>query len=195
MKRLLSYAGPYKRDMIFGAVLVLVETCFELFIPILISNLIDIGVANGDIPYIYRKGIQMGICALCALVTGILYAHFAARATYGWGAEIRKAEYEKMQQYAFSNLDHFAVSSLITRMTTDVTVIQNMVSAGFRPITRGPSLLIMGIGLSFYMNPRLAFVFLVCTPLLGFILSLIVRRVAPMYTKLQSMVDRLNNVV
>ena len=67
MKRLLSYAGPYKRDMIFGAVLVLVETCFELFIPILISNLIDIGVANGDIPYIYRKGIQMGICgALCA---------------------------------------------------------------------------------------------------------------------------------
>ena len=62
MKRLLSYAGPYKRDMIFGAVLVLVETCFELFIPILISNLIDIGVANGDIPYIYRKGIQMGIC-------------------------------------------------------------------------------------------------------------------------------------
>lgn len=102
MKRLLSYAGPYKRDMIFGAVLVLIETCFELFIPILISNLIDIGVANGDIPYIYRKGIQMGICALCALVTGILYAHFAARATYGWGAEIRKAEYEKMQQYAFS---------------------------------------------------------------------------------------------
>ena len=155
MKRLLSYAGPYKRDMIFGAVLVLVETCFELFIPILISNLIDIGVANGDIPYIYRKGIQMGICALCALVTGILYAHFAARATYGWGAEIRKAEYEKMQQYAFSNLDHFAVSSLITRMTTDVTVIQNMVSAGFRPITRGPSLLIMGIGLSclLYTSP------------------------------------------
>lgn len=195
MKRLLSYAGPYKRDMIFGAVLVLVETCFELFIPILISDLIDVGVANGDIPYIYRKGIQMGICALFALVTGILYAHFAARATYGWGAEIRKAEYEKMQQYAFSNLDHFAVSSLITRMTTDVTVIQNMVSAGFRPITRGPSLLIMGIGLSFYMNPRLAFVFLVCTPLLGFILSLIVRKVAPMYTRLQSMVDRLNNVI
>lgn len=194
MKRLLSYAGPYKRDMIFGAVLVLVETCFELFIPILISNLIDIGVANGDIPYIYRKGIQMGVCALCALVTGILYAHFAARATYGWGAEIRKAEYEKMQQYAFSNLDHFAVSSLITRMTTDVTVIQNMVSAGFRPITRGPSLLIMGIGLSFYMNPRLAFVFLVCTA--SWLYSLPdCAESCPMYTKLQSMVDRLNNVV
>ena len=70
MKRLLSYAGPYKRDMIFGAVLVLVETCFELFIPILISNLIDIGVANGDIPYIYRNGIQMGVCAIGALVSG-----------------------------------------------------------------------------------------------------------------------------
>lgn len=101
MKRLLSYAGPYKRDMIFGAVLVLVETCFELFIPILISNLIDIGVANGDIPYIYRKGIQMGVCALCALVTGILYAHFAARATYGWGAEIRKRSMRKCSSMHF----------------------------------------------------------------------------------------------
>ena len=67
MKRLLSYAGPYKRDMIFGAVLVLVETCFELFIPILISNLIDIGVANGDIPYIYRKVESDEVYALCAL--------------------------------------------------------------------------------------------------------------------------------
>ena len=83
MKRLLSYAGPYKRDMIFGAVLVLVETCFELFIPILISNLIDIGIANGDLSYIYRKGIQMGICALFALVTGILYALRRAQRTAG----------------------------------------------------------------------------------------------------------------
>ena len=106
MKRLLSYAGPYKRDMIFGAVLVLVETCFELFIPILISNLIDIGIANGDLSYIYRKGIQMGICALFALVTGILYAHFAARATYGWGAEIRKAEYEKMLDEVENAIGH-----------------------------------------------------------------------------------------
>ena len=86
-------------------------------------------------------------------------------------------------------------SSLITRMTTDVNVLQNMIISGFRPITRGPSLLIMGIGLSFYMNPKLAFVFVVCTPILAIILFLIVRKVAPMYTRLQSIMDRLNQVV
>ena len=157
MKRLLRYAGPYRRDMVLGAVLVLIETCFELFIPIMIADLIDVGVANHDLSYVYQKGVQMILCALMALITGLLYAHFAAKAAYGWGAEIRKAEYEKVQQYAFSNLDHFAVSSLITRMTTDVTVLQNMVNAGFRPVTRGPSLLVMGIVLSFWMNPKLAF--------------------------------------
>lgn len=195
MKRLFGYMGPYKKDMILGALFVMIETGFELFIPIMISNLIDIGVANHDVNYIYVKGVQMALLALGALVTGLLYAHFSAKASYGWGAEIRKAEYERVQQYAFSNLDHFVTSSLITRMTTDVNVLQNMIISGFRPITRGPSLLIMGIGLSFYMNPKLAFVFVVCTPILAIILFLIVRKVAPMYTRLQSIMDRLNQVV
>lgn len=181
--------------MILGALLVLIETCFELFIPIMIADLIDVGVANHDLPYIYGKGLQMIFCALMALFTGLLYAHFAAKASYGWGAEIRKAEYGKVQQYAFSNLDHFQTSSLITRMTTDVTVLQNMVNAGFRPVTRGPSLLVMGILLSFWMNPKLAVVFLVCIPVLGCILFWIVTKVAPMYTRLQSIMDRLNRVV
>ena len=195
MKRLFGYMGPYKKDMILGALFVMIETGFELFIPIMISNLIDIGVANHDVHYIYIKGVQMALLALGALITGLAYAHFSAQASYGWGAEIRKAEYAKVQQYAFSNLDHFVTSSLITRMTTDVNVLQNMIISGFRPITRGPSLLIMGIGLSFYMNPKLAFVFVVCTPILAIILFLIVRKVAPMYTRLQSIMDRLNQVV
>ena len=195
MKRLFGYMGPYKKDMILGALFVMIETGFELFIPIMISNLIDIGVANRDVNYIYVKGVQMALLALGALVTGLLYAHFSAKASYGWGAEIRKAEYARVQQYAFSNLDHFVTSSLITRMTTDVNVLQNMIISGFRPITRGPSLLIMGIGLSFYMNPKLAFVFVVCTPILAIILFVIVRKVAPMYTRLQSIMDRLNQVV
>ena len=103
MKRLFGYMGPYKKDMILGA----------LFVTIMISNLIDIGVANHDVNYIYVKGVQMALLALGALVTGLLYAHFSAKASYGWGAEIRKAEYARVQQYAFSNLDHFVTSSLI----------------------------------------------------------------------------------
>lgn len=195
MRRLLKYMGSYKKDMVLGGVLVLIETCFELFIPIMIADLIDTGVANHDIHYIYIKGIQMILCAGAALFTGLLYARYAARAAYGWGAKLREAEYAKMQQYAFSNLDHFAASSLVTRMTTDITVIQNMVCAGFRPVTRGPSLLVMGVLLSFWMNARLAIVFLVCIPVLALILYWIVSKVAPMYTRLQQIMDRLNHVV
>ena len=107
LKRLLGYLGPYRRDMVIGALLVVIETAFELFIPMLMADLIDVGVANRDISYILNKGVQMGLCALFALITGLLYARFAARAAYGWGARIREAQYQKVQGFAFSNLDRF----------------------------------------------------------------------------------------
>ena len=138
LKRLLRYLGPYRRDMVIGALLVVIETAFELFIPLLMADLIDVGLKNHDVPYILQQGVYMGICALLSLVTGLLYARFAARAAYGWGARIREAQYQKVQGFAFSNLDHFESSSLVTRMTTDVTVLQNAVNGGFRPMGRGP---------------------------------------------------------
>ncbi len=195
LKRLWGYLGPYRKDLLIGAFLVLIETCFELAIPILMADIIDVGVARHDIPFILRKGIEMGICAILALVTGLLYARFAARASYGLGARVREAEYEQVQRYAFSNLDHFETSSLVTRMTTDITVLQNAIHGGLRPLVRGPVMLILGIGLSIWMNAKLAVVFWVTTPVLGLILFAVVRRVAPMYGRLQKAVDRLNSVV
>ena len=152
LKRLLHYLGPYRKDMILGALLVFAETLFELIIPILMADIIDVGVANHDIPFILQKGIQMGICAILSLLTGLLYARYAARASYGFGSRIREAQYEKLQHYSFANLDHFETSSLVTRMTTDVTVLQNAINGGFRPMARGPVMLILGVGLSFWMN-------------------------------------------
>ena len=195
LRRLLAYLGPYRRDMVIGALLVLVETCFELLIPVLMADLIDVGVANRDMDYILNKGVQMGVCALLSLSTGLLYARFAARAAYGWGARIREAQFEKIQRYAFSNLDHFETASLVTRMTTDVTVLQNAVNGGFRPLVRSPIMLLMGVGLSFWMNARLALVFVVGAPVLGCLLFAIVRKVSPMYGRLQQAVDHVNNVV
>lgn len=195
LRRLARYLGPYKKDMVIGALLVMIETVFEMFIPILMADLIDVGVKNHDIAYILHQGIYMGVCALLSLITGLLYARFAARAAYGWGARIREAQYQRVQGYAFSNLDHFETSSLVTRMTTDVTVLQNAVNGGFRPLVRSPAMLIMGVGLSFWMNPALAVVFLVCAPALGVILFYILRKIAPMYSLLQKAVDRLNGVV
>ena len=195
LKRLLRYLGPYRRDMALGALLIVAETGFELFIPLLMASLIDEGAANRDMGFILQKGVQMGVCALLSLGTGLLYARFAAKAAYGWGAQVRQAQYERVQQFSFANLDHFETSSLVTRMTTDVTVLQNAVNGGLRPLVRAPVMLVMGIGLSMWMNAELALVFLVCTPVLGVILFWVVRRVAPMYGRLQKAVDRLNNVV
>ena len=194
-RRLLGYLGPYRRDMAIGGFLLLVEACFELVIPVLMADLIDIGVANRDLDYILGKGVQMGVCALLSLATGLLYARFAARAAYGWGARIREAQFAKIQRYAFSNLDHFETASLVTRMTTDVTVLQNAVNGGFRPLVRSPVMLLMGVGLSFRMNARLALVFVVGAPVLGCMLFGIVRKVSPLYGSLQRAVDRVNNVV
>ena len=195
LRRLLHYLGPYRRDMVIGGVLVLVETFFELLIPVLMADLIDVGVMNGDLHYLVVKGVQMGVCAILSLITGLLYARYAARAAYGWGAQVRSAQFEQVQRYAFSTLDRFDTSSLVTRMTTDVTVLQNAINGGFRPLLRSPVMLLMGVGLSFWMNAELALVFLVCAPLLGITLFLIVRRVAPMYSRLQRAVDQLNHVV
>ena len=195
LKRVFSYLGPYRRDLILGALLVIVETSLELVIPVLMADIIDKGVAMADVQMIVHKGIQMGVCALLALLTGMLYARFAARASYGLGARIREAEYADVQRYAFSNIDNFETSSLVTRMTTDVTVLQNAINGGFRPMVRGPVMLVMGVGLSFWMNARLSLVFFVCTPVLAITLFLILRKVAPMYSRLQSAVDKVNGVV
>ena len=195
LKRLFGYMGPYRRDMALGMLLVVVESAFEMVIPILMSDIIDQGVAHGDVREIGWTGVEMAVCAVLALITGLLYARYAARASYGFGARIRQAEYAKVQAYAFGNLDHFETSSLITRMTTDVTVVQNAINGGFRPMVRGPAMLVLGVALSFYMSPSLAAVFFVCAPVLGVILFFIVRRIAPLYARLQQAMDHLNTVV
>ncbi len=195
LKRLLGYMGPYRKDMILGMLLVIIESSFEMVIPVLMSDIIDTGVAQGDVPAIMTTGLQMAACAVLALITGLLYARYAARASYGFGARIREAEYAKVQEYAFANLDHFETSSLITRMTTDVTVLQNAINGGFRPLVGGPSMLVLGIALAFFMSPELSVVFFICTPVLGAVLFLVVRHIAPMYIRLQQAMDHLNNVV
>lgn len=164
LRRLLSYLGKYRADMLIGALLITAETAFELVIPVLMADIIDVGVAQHNLSYIFRRGLWMALCAVLSLATGLLYARFAARAAYGWGANLRQAQYQRLQSYAFANLDHFETASIITRLTTDVTVLQNAINGGFRPLIRGPVMLILGVALSFWMNPRLSLVFWCCRP-------------------------------
>ena len=148
-----------------------------------------------DRDYILHKGLVMIGCAGLALVLGICSARFCALCGQGFGANLREAEYRKLQSYSFSNIDHFQVSSLVTRLTSDVTVIQNSVSTGIRPLCRAPVMLFMATGSAFVINARLALVFLVALPVLGFLLFEIVSHVGPLYTKMQTGIDRVNRIV
>ena len=142
----------YKKYAYLALICIAVEAMLELLVPMIMADLIDNGVANGDTHYIYVKGFEMALCALIALVLGIGSARFQALAGQGLGANIRKAEYEKLQSYSFSNIDHFRVSSLVTRLTSDVTNIQNSVSTGMRPFGRSPVMLIFASSIAFTIN-------------------------------------------
>lgn len=185
--------GPYRKDVVLAAACILFETCLELVIPLLMSSVIDDGVLARDVAVVRSRGAAMVGCALAALVLGRGYARYSARAAMGLGANLRREEFSAVEGFSFENLDRFETSSLVTRMTTDVTVIQNAIVTGFRPMLRGPIMLVMGLALSFIMSARLAVVFFVVLPFLAVALALIVRHVAPLYRVLQSTMDALND--
>ena len=195
IKRLFSYMRQYKKYAILSIICIAAESVFELIVPLIMADLVDIGVASGNRQYIYIKGIQMVFCALLALVLGTGSARFSALAGQGLGANLRQAEYEKMQKYSFSNIDHFRVSSLVTRLTSDVTNIQNTVSSGMRPFCRGPVMLIAATGVAFSINATLALVFAVALPVLAGLLFAITMKVRPLYTRMQGAIDTVNRII
>ena len=195
LKILFSYLGAYRRDAMLGVFFVTAETALELFIPVIMANIIDVGVPAGDINYMLLQGTYMLVCAACSLVLGLGYARTSARVASGLGANLREAEYRKIQTLAFGNLDNYDASSLVTRMTTDITVIQNAVGNGFRPMVRGPVNLVMGLVYAFALSRELAAVFAVILPMLAIVLGIITVRVSPLYRQLQTSMDHLNGVV
>ena len=193
--RLFSYMNQYKKYAALAVVCIMTEGVFELLVPLIMADLIDVGVANGDRSYIYMKGLQMVCCALIALVLGVGSARFAALTGQGLGAELRKAEYERLQGYSFANIDHFRSSSLVTRLTSDVTNIQNAVSMGMRPFCRGPMMLVVATGVAFSINHTLALVFFVALPILATALFTITMKVRPLYSRMQTAIDTVNRII
>lgn len=195
LKRIFSYMKQYKKYACLALLCIAVEAVLELMVPMIMADLIDNGVANGDTACIYTKGLQMAGCAVLALILGIGSARFSALAGQGLGANIRQAEYEKLQSYSFANIDHFRVSSLVTRLTSDVTNIQNSVSTGMRPFGRSPVMLIFASSVAFTINRTLAFVFFVALPILAVLLIIIIMNVRPLYGRMQNAIDLVNRSI
>lgn len=195
IKRIFSYSGQYKKYLVFAALCITAESLFELVIPLIMANIVDIGVASGDRAYIFEQGAWMLVCAFLALLLGIGSAKFSAVAGQGLGANLREAEYAKLQQFSFANVDHIQISSLVTRMTSDVTNIQNSISGGMRPACRGPVMLVAATAVAFTINAELALVFLVALPVLAICLFLIIRGVRPLFAKMQGAIDLVNRII
>ena len=189
------YLHGYRLDILVATLLIMGETVAELVIPFLMARIVDVGIASGSLALVLATGRRMVVVALLAGVCGLGYSRFSAKAAMGFGANLREAEYAHLQEYAFANLDEFESSSLVTRLTSDITVIQNAFVMGVRPLLRSPVMLVAGLVLACAMSARLAVVFFVILPLLAAALGLIVHHVAPQYAVLQGVMDRLNETL
>ena len=195
MRLIAHFLGPYRRDFLLAVLCVAAETSLELFIPMLMAQVVDLGITAGNLRVVLVDGALMLVCAAAALGLGLAYARFSARGSMGLGARLREAEYAHLQTFSFANIDDFEASSLVTRLTTDVTVVQNALVTGTRPLVRGPSALVAGIVYAFVMSPELAVVFCVVVPLLAVAMLSVVARVAPRYRVLQRAMDQLNDAL
>ena len=195
MKKLWPYARPLTGWICVGIVCGAAEAIFELLIPLVMSDIVDIGIATGDQAFILRKGVLMVVMALVSLCFGVGAAICSSTAGQGFGANLRRAEYEHIQEFAFSNIEKFSTASLVTRLTNDVNSMQMSLMMGIRLLVRAPVMLVSALVLSIRISYQLSNVFLVALPLLLVTVAIILVRVGPMFRSLQEKTDALNQVV
>lgn len=192
IKKLTAYIGEYKKDTILTPVSVILEVLLEVLLPVLMASVIDNGVEAGNMDFVIKMGIVMLVVAMLSLLAGTLSGVFAARASMGFGRNLRKAMYDNIQDFAFRNIDHFSTASLVTRMTTDVTNVQNAFQMIVRMFVRAPIMMVSALVMCVSISPRLSLIFLVALVFLGFVMSQIIRRAFPIFDELFRGYDKLN---
>ena len=192
LKKILKNVGEFKKDTIMTPIYVILEVIMEVIIPLLMAKIVDIGLANGDIKYVVKIGIIMLISSFLALYFGMTSGKTAAKASTGFAKNLRRAMYDKIQTYSFSNIDKFSTSGLVTRLTTDVTNVQNSYQMCIRILVRAPIMLISALIMSFYINTELALIFLGAIVFLSVILYLIMTRAHVFFRRTFKKYDELN---
>lgn len=195
IKKLARYVKEYKKQAILTPIFVILEVVMEVIIPLLMARIIDVGIQNSDIRYILEMGILLIISAIMSLIFGMLSGRFAAIASAGYAKNLRKEMFHKIQDYAFENIDKFSTSSLVTRMTTDVTNVQMAFQMIIRILVRGPIMMIFALLMVLSISGKLSLIFLVAIPFLGIILFLIATKAHPIFEKVFKKYDKLNRVV
>ena len=195
IKTLSKSLREYKKGSIVTIILSVLEAAFEILIPLCMADLIDQGIEQGNMNAVYKFGLVILISALLQLLTGVLSAHVAAKTSVGFCANLRKDMYDNVQTFAFSNIDKFSTASIVTRLTTDITNIQNAYQMLIRMAIRGPVMLIFSMIVSFRINTTVALIFLAVIPIMTLLLLWIVKKVEPIFNRVFHTYDHLNNVI
>lgn len=195
IKTLSRSLREYKKGSVLTILLSVLEAAFEITIPLCMAKVIDEGIDLGNMNAVWKYGMILLAFALFQLITGVLSAHIAARSSVGFCANLRQDMYDNVQTFAFSNIDKFSTASIVTRLTTDVTNIQNAYQMLIRMAIRGPVMLLFSMIVSFKINSTIAWIFLAVIPIMAVLLYLIIRKVNPIFNHVFQTYDELNNVV
>lgn len=192
IKTLLLQVKQYSRDSLVAPVLTALEAVLELMIPLLMATMIDEGISKGNFPIVYRYGVWMLLAAALSLLCGILAGAYAARASSGFACNLREGMYRNIQRFSFSNIDRYSTAGLVTRLTTDVTNVQNAYQMILRMCVRSPVMLVFALVMAFRINARLSLIFVAALVFLAMILGAIMAKSMGIFERVFQKYDELN---
>lgn len=195
IKELAKYIKQYKKSSISTPIFVIFEVIMEVIIPFLMAKIIDVGIQNSDLNYIFKMGVFLVLSAIASLVFGMLSGRFAAKASAGFAKNLRQGMFYNIQNYSFTNIDKFSTSSLVTRLTTDVTNVQMAYQMIIRILVRSPLMFFFSLAMAFSINSKLAWIFVITMPILAVVLIFIIKKAHPNFEKVFKKYDSLNRVV
>lgn len=192
IKKLAAYIGEFKKETLLSPVCIAIEVIMEVILPMLMALVIDNGVNAGNMGYVVKMGLLMLVVAMASLAGGALCGRYAAIASNGFARNLRKAMFGKIQNFSFANIDKFSTAGLVTRMTTDVTNVQQAFQMMIRICVRAPFMLIFSLIMTLKLAPQISWIFLVALVFLGLVLGLIVSQAFPKFRKMFTQYDSLN---
>lgn len=195
IKELMKSIREYKKDSIMSPLMVTMEVIMEVIIPVLMARLIDFGIEAQNLGYIWKMGILLAVIAMISLMFGVLSGKYAAKASAGFAKNLRKDMYYNVQNFSFSNIDKFSTASIVTRLTTDVTNVQNAYQMIIRMAVRAPIMLLFSMVMAFQVNAEMSLIFLGTAPVLAVGLFFIMTHAHPIFERVFRTYDKLNNVV
>ena len=194
-RKLLRSLREYKKESILTPILVIFEVFMEVLIPLLMANIIDVGIANSDMNYILKTGLFLILLAVVALFFGAMAGKMGAIASSGYVKNLRQDIFYKIQDFSFKNIDRFSTSSLVTRLTTDLTNIQMAYMMTIRLLVRAPIMIVLSLIMTLTISPKIALILLITIPFLGGLLIFIAKKAHPHFIKVFDEYDILNNTV